>query len=89
MFNFEVLFGYVAFMTSLIGLLPQVYKTYLTKSTADLSALMLANYVLCSIAWIVYGCYQNSKVVLFSNVVGLIISLISIGQKYYYDARKV
>lgn len=87
--NLEVFFGYVALITSLIGLLPQVYKAYVTKSTADISVLMLSNYLLCSVAWIAYSYYQQLVVVMLSNVVGLVISLISIMQKYYYDTRKV
>ena len=89
LFNVEAFFGYIALITSLIGLLPQVYKAYLTKSTQDISLLMLLNYLLCSVAWIMYGYYQQALVVMLSNVAGLMISLLSITQKYYYDARKV
>lgn len=85
----EAFFGYLALITSLIGLLPQIYKAYVTKSTQDISGLMLANYVLCSVAWIVYGYFQEAKVVILSNLVGLLISILSIAQKYYYDARKI
>lgn len=89
LFNFETFFGYIALITSLIGLLPQVYKAYLTKSTQDISSLMLFNYLLCSVAWIIYGYYQEALVVILSNIAGLIIALISIIQKYYYDVQKV
>ena len=85
--NIEVFFGYIALITSLIGLLPQVYKAYITKSTHDISMLMLVNYLVCSVAWIVHGIYQGSTFVVASNVAGLIISLISITQKRYYDAK--
>ncbi|WP_410520906.1 PQ-loop domain-containing transporter [Candidatus Tisiphia endosymbiont of Sialis lutaria] len=33
MYSIEEFFGYIALITSLIGLLPQVYKAYITKST--------------------------------------------------------
>lgn len=85
----EAFFGYVAFITSLIGLLPQVYKAYVTKSTSDISLGMLMNYVLCCVAWIAYSYYQHSFIVLLSNLAGLVISIISIMQKYYYDTRQV
>lgn len=83
----EELFGFIALFTSLIGLLPQIYKAYITKSTNDISMFMLINYCICSISWIIYGLYQCSRFVIASNIVGLVISLISIIQKRYYDGK--
>ena len=40
--NIEVFFGYIALITSLIVLLPQVYKAYITKSTHDISIYIYA-----------------------------------------------
>jgi MtN3 and saliva related transmembrane protein len=80
-------FGYIALITSLIGLAPQVYKTYKTKSAWDLSMVMLVNYVICSFAWIVHGFLEQSFFVVASNIAGLVISLISVLQKIYYDAK--
>ena len=88
MINIEKIFGFIALFTSLIGLLPQTYKAYVTKSTKDLSMLMLINYLVCSISWIIYGYYQSSNFVIASNIAGLIISIISIIQKLYYDKRQ-
>jgi MtN3 and saliva related transmembrane protein len=79
------LFGYLACVTSIIGLLPQIYKTYKTKTANDLSMLMLINYLICSAAWIVHGLYADLLFVVFSNIVGLFTSLISIIQKRYYE----
>ncbi len=84
--HIENLFGTIALITSLIGLLPQIYKSYKIKSTHDISMLMLVNYLVCSIAWVVYGLCQGSSFVVLSNVVGTAISIISIAQKSYYDA---
>lgn len=78
------IFGTVAFITTLIGLLPQVYKTYVTKSADDLSMLMLINYFICSIAWIVYGNATESSFVIYSNYCGLITSIILIWQKLHF-----
>jgi MtN3 and saliva related transmembrane protein len=83
----EYISGIIAFVTTFIGLLPQVYKSLKTKSAADLSMTMLINYVICSIAWIVYASAAQSFVVLASNVVGLVTAIILIIQKYCYDAR--
>lgn len=82
----ENLFGLIAFITSFIGLAPQIYKTMKTKSADDLSMLMLINYFICSISWIVYGVFTNAGYVISSNIAGLLFSIMAIAQKKYYDA---
>lgn len=77
-------FGFIALLTSFIGLTPQIYKTYKTKSAEDISYIMLYNFLICSISWIIYGIYTNSDFVIYSNIVGTITSLISIFQKKQY-----
>lgn len=79
--------GIIAFTTSFIGLLPQIVKSLKTRSTQDLSMMMLINYLICSIAWIIYGSSTNSFFVISSNVVGLIVSILLILLKRHYDAR--
>ncbi len=86
--NLIDLFGLIALITSCIGLTPQIYKTYKTKSAVDISYLMLYNYLVCSIAWIVYGIFTKADFVLYSNIMGTITSLISIFQKKIYAAAK-
>lgn len=81
----EQIFGNVALITSLIGLLPQVYKTYITKSASDVSMLMLINFLICSIAWIGYGFITESSFVVYSNIVGFFTCIVSIFQKKYYE----
>ena len=78
-------FGTVALVTSFVGLLPQSYKALKTRSTHDISMLMLANYLCCSLAWIVYGVTIQSTFVTASNIIGLASCLLLIAQKYYYD----
>lgn len=78
--------GIIALITSFIGLLPQVIKSLKTKSTADLSMLMLINYLICSLAWVLYGLGTASFFVLMANVAGLVISLLLIVMKRRYDA---
>jgi len=81
----ENFFGTIALVSSIIGLLPQIYKSFKTKSTNDISLIMLLNYLVCSVSWIVYGICTNSSFVVWSNIVGLITSAISIIQKKRYD----
>jgi MtN3 and saliva related transmembrane protein len=85
----EYLSGIIAFVTSFIGLIPQIYKALKTKSASDISMAMLINYMICSAAWIVYGSASESIFVLLSNIVGLISCIILIFQKRYYDSYKI
>ncbi|MCW8397357.1 SemiSWEET family transporter [Legionella sp. PATHC038] len=82
-----MLSGIIAFITSFIGLLPQIIKSLKTRSTHDLSMLMLVNYFICSLAWIIYGSSTDSFFVISSNAVGLIVSVLLILLKRHYDAR--
>ena len=79
------IFSAVALVTTIVGLVPQIYKTYRTKSASDLSMLMLANYVVGSSAWIGYGCLGEDNTVIIANVFCASTALVSIGQKIYYD----
>jgi MtN3 and saliva related transmembrane protein len=81
----ETIFGTIALITSIIGLLPQVIKAIQTRSTADISMFMLINYSICSVAWIVYGLQTHSNFVFFSNILGLVSSLTLIYLKKYFD----
>ena len=85
LFTVENLSGGVALITSIIGLFPQVYKSYRTKSTIDISMIMLINYLVCSVAWIIHGVSTNAAFVVYSNIVGTALSSISIIQKIIYD----
>ncbi|MDR1334257.1 MAG: hypothetical protein LBJ71_03500 [Holosporaceae bacterium] len=77
--------GIVAMVTSIVGLFPQVYKSYRTKSTSDISIVMLVNYLICSVAWVVHGLCSKSNFVVYSNVVGTLMATLSILQKIVYD----
>lgn len=81
------IFGYIAAASSIVGLLPQVIKAYKTKSTDDVSMAMLINYCIGSVAWIVHGAYVGSYFVVWSNIFGGTVSLISVIQKMIYDNR--
>ncbi len=85
MLVFQSIFGALALITSFVGLLPQSYKAYKTRSTHDVSMLMLMNYLLCSAAWIIYGMCIQAGFVVASNLVGLASCLLLIAQKRYYD----
>lgn len=82
---YQNIFGFIAFITSVIGLLPQLYKAIKTRSTDDISMLMIINFTICSLAWTVYGAYTSSFYVEASNIIGFITCLALLVLKKYYD----
>jgi MtN3 and saliva related transmembrane protein len=84
----ENFFGGAALITTIIGIIPQIYKAFKTKSTQDISMLMLWNCFACALSWLIYGLLTKSEFVIWSNAVGLIVAVISILQKRYYDGTK-
>lgn len=77
-------FGYLALVTTIIGLMPQVYKTYRTKSAKDLSKLMIWNCIVCASAWLIYGIAIRDKMVTVSNILALFTGVILAFQKQKY-----
>lgn len=77
-------FGYVALATTIVGLLPQVYKTYKTKSAKDISTVMIWNCLICATSWLIYGIFIKDKMVTISNILALITSVILLIQKQKY-----
>lgn len=82
---FLYIVSFIAFFSSVISLLPQVYKTYKTKSAKDLSIVMLATFFLCSLSWITYGFLTNAKPVWITNFIVGFLSLIMLALKIKYQ----
>jgi len=83
--KFLDIIGTTALITTIIGLFPQIYKVFKTKSAKDISMVMLVNFFACSLAWIIYGIGTQSKFIIESNSACLISAIILIMQKKYYD----
>ena len=81
----ENVIGFMAVFTSTISLLPQIYKAIVSKSTEDLSSLMLVNFVLSSAMWIWYGLLTMSWAVWATNILMLIFALILAYIKFKFE----
>jgi len=79
--------GFIAFFTSCISLLPQIYRTYKTKSVEDISIAMLWNFFISSMSWVAYGILIHSLSVWITNVFMVITSLFMLGFKFKYRVR--
>ena len=79
------IFGFIASFTSVISLIPQIIKSYQTKSVTDLSLLMLINFLICSISWTIYGILIEAISVWATNIIMTIFSFILLVFKLQYD----
>ena len=68
-FNYIDLFGFLAALLTTIAFLPQLYKTWQTKSADDVSLIMLILFILGLICWIIYGIKINSIPILIANII--------------------
>ena len=71
-FNYIDLFGFSAASLTTIAFLPQLYKTWKTKSAEDVSLITLILFLTGLICWIIYGLKINSIPILVANVITFI-----------------
>lgn len=61
--------GYLGGIFIMVSFIPQVIKSYRTKSVADLSLWMIVATLVGTIFWITYGYFIDSKPVLVMNII--------------------
>lgn len=71
-------FGYLATATGTCLMLPQLYKTFKTKSVKDVSWGMLIIYFFNSVFWLVYGLLLAATPLILTNSIALVISIAQI-----------
>tara|TARA_Y100001968_G_scaffold195379_1_gene179265 strand:- start:1028 stop:1306 length:279 start_codon:yes stop_codon:yes gene_type:complete len=86
-FNYIELFGFSAALLTTIAFLPQLYKTWQTKSADDVSLLMLILFITGLICWIVYGTKINSIPIIIANVITFIFNFSILILKLSYNEK--
>jgi MtN3 and saliva related transmembrane protein len=76
--------GYLAGLLILVSLIPQIVKSWKTKSTKDLSLARYLIYTAGIVLWIVYGAMLNSGPMVISNGIALLLALSIIFLKIKY-----
>ena len=87
-FRYEDLFGFSAALLTTIAFLPQLYKTWTTKSAEDVSLIMLILFITGLICWIIYGSRIHSIPILVANVVTFIFNFSILILKIIYNKNK-
>ena len=74
--NWIELIGYLGSFLTSITFIPQVYKSWQSKSVGDLSIWMILIVVTSTIVWLVYGFAIESGPVIVANFVVLTLTLV-------------
>ena len=83
MANVEIV-GIVAGALSCTTFLPQVIKTYKSKSTKDVSLAMFVIAAVSTTLWLIYGILISSFSLTFTNAIVLLLSIIMLYLKLKY-----
>ena len=87
-FNYIDFFGFLAALLTTLAFLPQLYKTWKTKTADDVSLIMLIMFITGLICWIVYGIKINSIPILVANIITFIFNFSILILKVTYGKKK-
>ncbi len=79
----EILGMIAAFLTT-ASFVPQVYKTWKTKSVDSLSLTMYIAFFVGIVLWLIYGIYLNSLPMIIANIITSILAFLLIVFKIRY-----
>jgi MtN3 and saliva related transmembrane protein len=80
--------GTIAGILTTTAFIPQVLRTWRTKSVEDLSLTMLVTFLFGIGGWLVYGIRLGEPPIIVSNLVTIVLTLIRIGFKLRYGSRR-
>ena len=86
--NYISIFGFLAALLTTMAFLPQLYKTWVTKSADDVSLIMLIFFITGLICWIIYGISINSIPILVANIITFIFNYSILILKITYNKHK-
>lgn len=81
------LISIIAGVLAVLSFVPQVIKTYRTKSADDISAGMFALLALVASLWIMYGILMHIYALVFSNGIILIMECAILVLKFRYRTK--
>jgi MtN3 and saliva related transmembrane protein len=81
------LIGYFGSFLTSITFIPQVYKSWKSKSVGDLSIWMVLIVITSTIVWLVYGFAIQSGPVILANSIVFILTLVLLGFKLSFPTH--
>ncbi|MEH1803395.1 SemiSWEET transporter [Nostoc sp.] len=82
--DFLTVLGLAAATITTISFLPQMFKTWQTKSAKDVSLVTLITFISGVFLWLIYGIYLQSLPIILANAITLIFNLIILWLKIKY-----
>ena len=79
------IFGFAAATLSTIAFLPQVIKTWKTRSAKDVSYALLLTFSTGCFCWVIYGYQVDAKPVMIANTFTLALNLAILAMKFTYE----
>lgn len=73
--------GYIAACLTTGAFIPQVYKTYKTRSTEDLSLLTFSMLFIGTVLWTIYGFVTDDHPLFIANSIMIVLSGTILGMK--------
>ena len=81
------LIGSVAGTLTTLSFLPQVLKTYRSRSAKDISLVMFLLFSLGVFLWLLYGLSIQSMPIIISNGITLVLSLSILVMKFWFGRK--
>ncbi len=82
--DYITILGLVAATLTTVAFLPQMIKTWKSKSAKDVSLGMLITFCIGVFLWLIYGIYLQALPIILANLLTLIFNLIILGFKIKY-----
>lgn len=82
--DFLTIIGLAAATLTTTAFLPQMFKTWQTKSAKDVSLIALVTFISGVFLWLIYGIYLQSLPIILANSVTLFFNLIILWLKIKY-----
>ena len=86
-FSSSELFGFAAATLSTIAFLPQVLKTWKTRSARDVSYALLLTFSTGCLCWVIYGYQVDAKPVMIANALTLTLNLAILAMKFTFESE--
>lgn len=82
--DFITILGLVAGTRTTIAFLPQLIKTWQSKSAKDVSLEMLVIFIIGVFLWLIYGIYLQALPIIIANLLTLVFNMIILSLKIRY-----
>ena len=80
--------GMLAGILTTLSFIPQVIKTWRSKSAADISTGMFILFSLGVLLWMIYGLYLNAMPIIIANGITLLLAMTILILKYFYSRKQ-